>query len=237
MNNKDEIFKDIETPSSLTEEDIKYIRQKAEEWKNAKVNTGIRNGITSEVKAKYKENKEAIEYFHKLKYGKKNTSKPFKKRTPLNEEAIAREFFSTKLSECIKDNFYKNSNIDINDGIFLLDENYNLPSYFWMRMYKNVLPIVKKQGCTELRAWKLAAGIIDHHKDELNSRLRNTKFSDLQHVSHSVIQFLNKYMATTYKELVEKNRQVLLHQKKLEAENEITKQQQNLWDFLESFEK
>lgn len=229
MHKDNNISEDVKTPSSgLTNLQIKDIQIKAEEWKNAK-DGQTRRTLTAKFKQLYKGNEEAYEAFEKYKRGNKMFSKKRGPYTAHSDEAIARQFFADKLKECIKENFYMNSNIDVNDGIFLLDENCNLPYYFWTRMNTNVLPKMKKEGCNELRAWKLGAGIIDRHRDELNSILRNTTYSDLLHVSNSVIQFLNKYMLVTYKELVEKNRKMNIEKRKAQqAQAEI--EQRKLWE-------
>lgn len=216
----------VKTPSSsLTEEQRQDIQQRAEEWKRAS-DRQTRLDITHVFKTIYKNNEEANNLFKSYKNGNKVSTKEFKSRTPHNDEAVARQYFADILKDCIKQNFYANSNIDVNDGIFLLDENCNLPAYFWTRMNTNVLPHVKKVGCNEKHAWKLAAGIIQTHRDELNDRLRNTAFEDLKHVSNSIIQFLNKYMISTYKMLVEKNKEQLIQKKKIAlAQQEKEKEQ------------
>lgn len=219
--------KDVKTPSSvLTEEQISDIKCRAEEWKNAKSKSDKFN-ITKKFKDCYKNNEEANDFFKRCKNGvviKKN----FKRRIPHSDEAIARQYFADVLKECIQESFYKNENIDVNDGIFLLDENCNLPPYFWTRLNTNVLPKLSKVGCNEHRAWRLGAGIIKKHRDELNSRLKNTNFVDLKHVCHTVIQFLDKYMLVTYKELVEKNKKMLLEKKRSEEEYQKILQEKDL---------
>lgn len=229
MNNDNNVSKNIETPSSvLSDELILEIQYEAEEWKNSNDNKE-RNRITRRFKEQYKDNPEACELFEKYKKGNKLFATKRGSYTPHSEEAIVRQYFADKLKECIKESFYVNENIDPNDGIFLLDENCNLPVYFWTRMNTNVLPKLKKEGCNTLRAWKLGAGIIDRHRDELNYALKNTHFQDLKHVSHVVIQFLNKYMLVTYKELIEQSKKEL-RQKQKSQQIQADIEKQNLWN-------
>ena len=225
-------IKVIETPSSafldLSEEIRKDIEKFAEDWKRKSAGTGERNVITSAVRKKYKDNSRAYEYFSCLKQTTKDNSGNIQKRNLKNEEAIEREKFSVVMRKFLKKYLNNNLKIDHNSKIFLLDQNYNLPPFFWTRMYREILPIIIKQDSKNkeitIRAWQLAIGIMKKHETELGDRLQKTDFNDLDHVCNSIIQFFKKYMLTTYQELMKKARQQVMNKKI--AEKKI--QEQNI---------
>ena len=222
MNNNEQLTEVIETPSSafsdLSDDLKKEIEELAEEWKS-KPTGGIKSDFTSKVKSKYKDIPRAYEYFVCLKTCRKD--QPMKKtRKARNPEAVAREEFAQLLRYFLKKYFKNNCNIDQDSKVFLLDSNYNLPSYFWTRMNLNVLPKIttlsEDKKTIQLRAWLIAVGIMKKYETELGDRLQKTQFSDLKHVSNTIIQFLNKYMLTTYQELMKKARQQVIDKKKNE---------------------
>ena len=218
----------IETPSptflNLDDEIKADIENFISKWRTE--NKGGKINITEAVKKKYKDNSEAIEYFEALKHARKDGTLPTKKYKQKQPEAIAREEFAEELRIFIKKYFKNNCNIDQNNKIFLLDQHYNLPPYFWMRMNKDVLPKIitttsgPEKKILELRAWQLAKGIMIKYETELGDRLQKTVFSDLRHVCNTIIQFLNKYILTTYKELMEKAKQEVINKKKNEKKVE-----------------
>lgn len=224
---------DINSPSfSLTEEQIADIKDIAERWKNAKKRTGDRNGLTWDFKKKYKDNPEAVELFNKCKNGNK-VNPNFKRKIPKSEESKAKEVFAENLRNRIKDNFYLNNEIDLTDGMFAFDPNFNLPPYFWIRASKSVIPKVIDEGCNLKHAWSIAVGILNLHGKELDSMLRTTKFNDMKHVCNTILYFLNKYMLVTYKQLVEKNKQLLVQRKMQEEEQKKIEQEQQLMAEIE----
>ena len=190
----------IETPSSVfldLAEDVRQdIEKKAEEWKCLKTK-GDKINFTDVVKKRYRDIPRAYEYFEALKHARKDGTLPRKKPKLKSPETLARDEFAQVLKEFIKKYFKSNVYIDQDSKIFLLDENYNLPPYFWTRMSTNVLPIIRKEmpnnNFYELHAWQLAIGIMKKYENELGNRLLNTPFSDLKHVSNTIIQFFQKY--------------------------------------------
>lgn len=225
----------IETPSSAfsdLSDNVKLdIEKFAEEWKNES-EKGTRYTITEVVKKKYKNNPRAYEYFSALKFARKDGTLSRKKLKLKSPEAIAREEFAVVLREFIIKYFKNNQMIDQDNKIFLLDSNYNLPPYFWTRMNMDVLPKITQLGedkkTLELRAWQLAIGIMKKYEIELGNRLQKTQFVDLRHVSNTIIQFFNKYILTTYKELMEKARQETIKRKKYEKQIQEESQNNNL---------
>lgn len=221
----------IETPSSafsdLSNDIKKDIEKLAEEWKCQKTK-GDKINITEVVKKKYIKIPRAYEYFEALKHVRKDGTLPRKKPKLKNPEALARDEFAVALREFIKKYFKNNTYIDQNSKIFLLDENYNLPPYFWTRMNKNVLPKITTldgdKKVLELHAWQLAIGIMKKYEIELGDRLQKTVFTDLNHVSNTIIQFFNKYMLSTYKELMQKAREQVINKKKYE--NQLKEKEQ-----------
>lgn len=231
----------IETPSSafsdLSDEVKADIEKTAEEWKQSK--KGEKYTITEFLKTKYKDNPRAYEYFSCLKQVRKDGIMPIKKapRKFSSPEAIAREELAVVLREYLKKYFKNNQQIDQDSKVFLLDDNYNLPPYFWVRMNSNVLPIMYKLGqdkeVMKLRTWQLAKGIMKTHEKELGDRLQKTDFSNMNHVIHTIIQFLEKYLLPTYNDLMKKARQQAVNNKK----NEIKKSEQEQLDFEKKIKK
>ena len=163
----------IETPSSifsdLSDDVKKDIEELAEEWKN-QATSGNKKDFTQAVKDKYKDNVRAYEYFQALKLARKDGTMPRKKIKLKSPETLAREEYAVVLREFIKKYFKNNQKIDQNSKVFLLDANYNLPPYFWIRMNTNVLPKIMKETngkCCELHAWQLAIGITKKYENEL----------------------------------------------------------------------
>jgi hypothetical protein len=213
----------IETPSSmfsyLAEDVKKDIEEAVKLWKNASM-PGDRINITTAIKKKYKKNPDAYEYFSCLKVAKEDGTLPVRKYNARHPEAVAKEEFTKSLRYFLQKYFKSNCLIDQNSKIFLLDSHYNLPNYFWARMNSQVIPKLIKEYPNEkkieLHAWFLANGIMKKYESELGSRLQNTEFQDLKHVCNTIIQFFNKYMLPTYRELLNKARKEIIDKKKNE---------------------
>ena len=188
----------IKTPT-VEPEVIKYVKEQAELWKNSDRQGKII--ITKNFKEQYGIDTVEYEYFKALKETKsvkKKSEKKISDYKPRGEEAKDRKEFSDCLSEYLKKYLYTRNGYDSTEGLFVVDKNFNLPSYFWIRLNKDVLPSWEENGIIERHAWLLAKKVCESHEDELISRLQNTDFHDLKHLSNSIIQFLEKYMLTTY---------------------------------------
>ena len=130
------------------------------------------------------------------------------------------------MSAYLKKYLYTRNGYDSTEGLFVVDKNFNLPSYFWIRLNKDVLPPWEENGIVERHAWLLAKRVCEIHEDELIERLQKTNFHDLKHLANSIIQFLNKYMLTTYVEIKKQAQQKLINEAKAEQRNQIQETEQ-----------
>ena len=89
-----------------------------------------------------------------------------------------------------------------------------------------MLPKWEENGIVERHAWILAKRVCEIHEDELIERLQKTDFHDLKHLANSIIQFLNKYMLTTYIEIKKQAQQKLINEAKTEQRNQINQIQE-----------
>lgn len=203
--------KDIKTPflndfSSLSDDVKQKLEDLAEEWKRTEQSTGERNRITSNVKKDYPKDTLEYQYFTFCKQTKVKSKKTFKKKSNFfTEESQQREQFAQLLRIFIQKNLVNNSYIDLSledKGIFVVDENFNLPQYFWMRLYNDVLPVVVKDEKFKKHAWGLLIACLNKNDDELKKRLQNTRFANMNHIINSILQFFKNNLLSTYKEVV-----------------------------------
>lgn len=204
----------IKSPS-VAPEVLEYIKEQAEYWKCS--DRQGKSQITKKIKEQYDIESVEYEYFTKLKQTKpQKTKKVSTNRKNRVEESKDRKKFGDCLSKYLKKYLYTRNGYDATEGVFLVDDNFNLPSYFWMRMNTNVLPKWIENGIVERHAWTLGRMTIQRHEDELIYRLQNTNFNDLNHVSNSIIQFLEKHMLSTYVEIKKEAQQKLIKQSNIE---------------------
>ena len=216
----------IKTPS-VEPEVLEYIKEQAELWKGS--DRSGKSFITKEFKKIYDIDTIEYEYFKALKETKPEKQKKEKKISNYKtrtQESKERKIFSDCLSEYLKKYLYTRNGYDSTEGLFVVDENFNLPSYFWIRLNTNVLPKWEENGIVERHAWILAKRVCEIHEDELISRLQNTDFHDLKHLANSIIQFLNKYMLTTYVEIKKQAQQKLINEARAEQRNQIQETEQ-----------
>lgn len=212
----------IKSPS-LASDDLKYIEEQAELWKNS--DRKIKIEITKNIRKKYSQDSEEYEYFCSIKMTKKKDT--VERKTPNYKTKTGKErlLFGEYFASILKEHFYTQDRYDAKEGLFLVDKNYNLPSYFWIRMTKDVLPDWKqKNDIEERKAWLLAKLIVIQHKKELIELLHKINFKNLNHLSNVVIQFLNKYILTTYMDLQKKIREQELE--KIKQEENIKRDQE-----------
>lgn len=235
MSNNTTQDKDIKTPfldfDSLSDEVKKELEELAEKWKRTKAGEGKRNCITCDVKKKYAQDTLEYQYFAFCKQTKPKSDKKFKKRTNFyTQESKEKEEFAVRLRDFIKNNLMNNSYIDISledQGVFVVDENYNLPSYFWMRLMQNVVPTVIKNETMKKHAWGLLIVCMNKNSEELKNRLQNTRFTNMNHIANSVLQFFKNNLLATYKEVVSELYKQKVKQE-LDEKNEITITQEEL---------
>lgn len=211
----------IKTPSVETEV-LEYLKEQAELWKNS--NRQEKIIITKNIKTQYPIDSVEYEYFQAFKETKilqPKREKQISKYDTRTIESKERKVFSDCLAQYLKKYLYTRNGYDSTEGLFVVDKNFNLPSYFWLRLNKDVLPSWEENNIKERHAWILAKRVCEIHEDELISRLQNTDFHDLKHLSNSIIQFLNKYMLTTYVEIKKQAQQNLINQAKAEQRNQI----------------
>lgn len=211
----------IKTPS-VEPEILEYIKEQAELWKGS--DRSGKSIITKNFKEQYGIDTIEYEYFKALKETKsvkQKTEKKISDYKPRIEEAKDRKVFSDCLSEYLREYLYTRNGYDSTEGLFVVDKNFNLPSYFWIRLNKDVLPSWEENGIVERHAWILAKRVCEIHETELIERLQKTDFHDLKHLANSIIQFLNKYMLTTYIEIKKQAQQNLINQAKAEQRNQI----------------
>lgn len=217
----------IKTPS-VEPKVIEYIKEQAELWKGS--DRQGKSIITKNFKEQYDIDTIEYEYFKALKETKsvkKKTEKKISDYKPRIEEAKDRKAFSDCLSGYLKKYLYTRNGYDSTEGLFVVDKNFNLPSYFWIRLNKDVLPSWEENGIIERHAWLLAKRVCEIHENELIERLQKTNFHDLKHLANSIIQFLNKYMLTTYIEIKKQAQQKLINEAKAEQRNQIQTTEQS----------
>lgn len=220
----------IKTPP-VESDVLEYLREQAELWKNSERRE--KTLITHEVKKKYPLGSVEYEYFQAFKETKILKPKVERKKDTNNaytSESKERKEFSECLKKYLKKYLYTRNGYDETEGLFVVDRNYNLPSYFWMRLNLNVLPSWSERGIKERHAWILAKKVCEKYEDELISRLQNTDFHDLKHLSNSIIQFLEKYMLTTYIEIKKQAQENLIRkarEEELQKSNNVIIEENN----------
>ena len=212
----------METPFSLPLEDINFIKEQVDIWKKEK-DRSQKIKISKAIAIKYGKDSKQYEYFDVLKSRKDCITKREKPKYK-TQEGKEREIFNTTLVEYLDTYLMGRNDFSPEQQETLWNfgsknSGGKLPNYFWIRMNKDVLPKIEKQGCQNRHAWLLAVGVIKQHEKEFISILQKVSFKDWNHISNTIIQFLNKYMIVAYMDLIKKARQEVIMKRKAEEES------------------
>lgn len=208
------------TPFVLPLETDKKIRQYAENWKNSK-DREEKTNITVAIKKEFGKDSIEYEYFQKYKKSKKENTVSRKTPTFTSPEGIDRNIFGEMIAEYLKTYLYTRNEYDETQGIFFVDKNYNLPTYFWVRMNQGILPRWEKDGVPAQRAWTLAVTTIKKNEKDFINMLKSWNFNDLNHLSNCIIKFISDRILTTYRDIIKQAQQNLIQKKKEEQANNI----------------
>ena len=211
----------METPFSLPLEDVDFIKQQAEYWKNTS-DRSEKIKISKSIAAKYGKDSKQYEFFEVAKSRKESVSKREKPKYK-TDEGKERDIFNTTLVEYLDKYLMGRADFSLEQQENLWNfgsqnSGGKLPNYFWIRMNKDVLPKIEKQGCQNRHAWLLAVNVIKQHESEFISILQKVSFKDWNHISNTIIQFLNKYMVVAYIDLMKRARQEVIMKRKADEE-------------------
>ena len=219
MKNNNEV---METPFSLPLEDVDFIKAHVEIWKKTKERAD-KMKISKAIAIKYGKDSKQYEYFDILKTRRDDTPKREKPKYK-SQEGKERDIFNQTLIEYLDKYLMGRSDLtpEQNETLWSFGSKNSggkLPNYFWIRLNKDVLPRIEQQGCPNRHAWLLAVSIIKQHESEFIAILQKVSFKDWNHISNTIIQFLNRYMITAYADLMKRARQEAIMKRKAEEES------------------
>ena len=217
----------METPFSLPSEDINFLTEQAELWKQNQDRKN-RIQISKTVSKKYGKDSEQYKYFDKIKMKNVSVNNDGHRREYnfVSTEGKERDIFNKVLIEYL-DKYLMGRNdftSEQNEKLWSFGSKNSggkLPNYFWMRMSKDVLPKIIEKGCPNRHAWLLGVSIIKQHETEFIHMLKTVSFKDWNHISNTIIQFLNKYMIIAYSDLIKQAKQEIIMKRKKEEELRI----------------
>ena len=230
MNNKN---KNIETPFSFPLNNTEFIKEQAELWKVSN-DRCEKIKISKKVISIYGKDSDEYKLFESLKMRTNINYKP-KEINYVTIEGKERDSFNQVLIEYLdKYLMQRNDFSDIQkDVLWNFGSNNSggkLPNYFWMRMSRDVLPRVEKEGCPNRHAWLLAIRLLKNHESEFISMLQKTSFKDWNHISNAIIKFINKYMIVEYSNLIKQAKHEILMKKRAKTDKEKTENLKALQD-------